>query len=78
VADPELIPRLQEAVKDHVAGSPVDPDVNWTNRTPTELAEELSDTGHPVDRKTVKRPSSLLPHQSLLFVTSVDERSGDS
>lgn len=55
MADPELIPRLQEAVKDHVAGSPVDPDVNWTNRTPTELAEELSDTGHPVDRKTVKR-----------------------
>lgn len=41
-------------MENHVAGSPVDPEVKWTNRTPTELAEELSEGGHPVDRKTVK------------------------
>ena len=54
-ANPDLIPRLEEAVKNHVAGSPVEPDVQWTNRTPTELAEELTSQGHSVDRKTVKR-----------------------
>ena len=45
-ANPDLIPRLEEAVKNHVAGSPVEPDVQWTNRTPTELAEELTSQGH--------------------------------
>jgi len=55
MADPELVPQIEQAVKDHVAGSPVNPDVKWTNRTPTELAAELTDQGHPVDRKTVKR-----------------------
>lgn len=54
-ADPDLIPHLKEAVKNHVAGSPVEPDVQWTNRTATELAGELTSQGHPVDRKTVKR-----------------------
>lgn len=46
---------LVQAVEDHVAGSPVDPDVKWTNRTPTELADELTDQGHAVHRNTVKR-----------------------
>ena len=41
LADPELVPQIEQAVKDHVAGSPVNPDVKWTNRTPTELAAEL-------------------------------------
>lgn len=50
-----MVPKLEQAVSNHVAGSPVDPDVQWTNRTPTELAEELSDMGHPVFRTTVKK-----------------------
>jgi hypothetical protein len=50
-----LVPQLEQAVKNHVAGSPVDPEVRWTNRTATELADELSDNGHAVDRKTVKQ-----------------------
>lgn len=54
-ADPELVPQLEQAVCRHVAGSPVDPEVKWTNRTPTELAQELSDAGHPVFRATVKK-----------------------
>ena len=55
LADPELVPMLEDAVKEHVAGSPVDPDQKWTNRTPTELSRELKQKQHPVDAKTVKR-----------------------
>ena len=46
---------LQQAVKEHTAGSPVEPDQLWTNRSPAELASELTEQGHPVDRKTVQR-----------------------
>lgn len=60
MADPDLVSQLDQAVANHVAGSPVEPEVRWTNRTPTELADELSDSGYPVDRKTVKR---LLRHE---------------
>ena len=54
-ADPDLVPLLTEAIKDHTAGSPVNPGEMWTNRSPTELAAELTAKNHPVDRKTVKR-----------------------
>lgn len=54
-ADPELVPLLEQAVENHVAGSPVNPEIKWTNRTPTELAEEVTESGHPVNRQTVKR-----------------------
>lgn len=54
MADPELIPKLEKAVENHVAGSPVRPEIRWTNLTPTELADELSKDGHSVDRKTIK------------------------
>jgi hypothetical protein len=53
--DPALISTLQQAVEEHTAGSPVDPKQLWTNRSPAELADQLSAQGHPVDRKTVKR-----------------------
>jgi Rhodopirellula transposase DDE domain len=53
--DPALVPLLQEAVKEHTAGSPVDPGQLWTNRSPAELADEMTEQGHPVDRKTVQR-----------------------
>ena len=55
LADPELVPLLREAIRDQTAGSPVDPNVMWTNRSPAELADELTAKKHPVDRKTVKR-----------------------
>lgn len=60
MADPELVPLLEEAVENHTAGSPVDSDVRWTDRTPTELAETLTANGHAVDRKTVQ---DLLRHE---------------
>lgn len=53
--DSGLIPALKQAVEEHTAGSPVDPNHLWTNRSPTELADQLSAQGHPVDRKTVQR-----------------------
>ena len=43
-----------EAVRDHTAGSPVEPDQLWTNRSPAELARELAEQGHAVDPKTVQ------------------------
>jgi len=55
VEDPALVPLLRDKVKEHTAGSPVDPGKLWTNRSPAELADELSKQGHPVDRKTVQR-----------------------
>ena len=55
VEDPALVPLLRDKVKEHTAGSPVDPGKLWTNRYPAELADELSKQGHPVDRKTVQR-----------------------
>jgi len=54
------MPLLEQAVENHVAGSPVDPEIKWTNRTPTELAEELTENGHPVNRQTVKE---MLKHE---------------
>jgi len=55
LADPALLPMLAAAVQDHTAGSPVEPGQLWTNRSPVELARELSEQGHPVDPKTVQR-----------------------
>ena len=54
LADPELVPLLRQAVQDHTAGSPVEPDQLWTNRSPAELARELAEQGHAVDPMTVK------------------------
>jgi hypothetical protein len=54
VADRALVTLLREAVAEHTAGSPVEPDQLWTNRSPSELAQELAEQGHPVDPKTVK------------------------
>jgi hypothetical protein len=55
VEDPALVPMLEQAVHEDTAGSPVEPDQLWTNRSPTELADELTEQGHPVDPKTVQR-----------------------
>lgn len=54
-ANPELVDRLREVVRDHTAGSPVKPNQLWTNRAPAELSRELAVGGLPVDPKTVKQ-----------------------
>lgn len=55
LADPDLVPQLKQNLETHTAGSPVEPGELWTNRSATQLADELSEQGHPVDRKTLQR-----------------------
>ncbi len=55
LADPALVPLLEQAVEGHTAGSPVEPGRRWTNRSPAELAAELTEQGHAVDRKTIQQ-----------------------
>jgi hypothetical protein len=46
---------VQEAVADRTAGSPVDPEIRWTNRSPREIACELAEQGYVACRDTVRR-----------------------
>jgi hypothetical protein len=46
---------IETAVADHTAGSPVDPDILWTNRSPRQIAEELADEGLSISADTVRR-----------------------
>jgi hypothetical protein len=55
LANPRLVDRLQQVVAGHTAGSPVEPDRLWTNRSPRELAVELCEQGSPVSANTVSR-----------------------
>ena len=51
--DPELVPQLKENLEAHTAGSAVEPGEIWTNRSNHQLADELTEQGHPIDPKTV-------------------------
>ncbi len=53
--EPELVEALRDIVEVHTAGSPVEPGRLWTNRSPSELADELSTAGFSVCANTVKR-----------------------
>jgi len=55
LADADLVPRLRQNLETHTAGSPVEPGALWTNRSAAQLADELSEQGHSIDRKTVQR-----------------------
>jgi len=55
LADPGLLPALTKAVEHHTAGSPVEPDQLWTNRSPAELSREVAAQGHGADPKTIRR-----------------------
>ena len=55
LSNPALLPQLQENLASQTAGSPVQPGKLWTNRSPADLADELQQQGHSVDRKTVER-----------------------
>src|SRR5688572_12344314 len=47
-----LVEAVQEAVVDRTAGSPVDPEIRWTNRSPQEIARELAEQGYGACRDT--------------------------
>lgn len=46
---------MEQSVADRTAGSPVDPKIRWTNRSPREIAEELAEQGYVACRDTVRR-----------------------
>jgi hypothetical protein len=46
--EPELVATLREIVEVHTAGSPVEPGQLWTNRSLSELADELSTAGFSI------------------------------
>ncbi|MEX0713211.1 MAG: ISAzo13 family transposase [Pirellulales bacterium] len=55
IAQPGLVETIQTVVADHTAGSPVDQDIQWTNRSPQQIAEEVSAEGFVVCPDTVRR-----------------------
>lgn len=52
---PKLVETLREIVEVHTAGSPIEPGQLWTNRSPSELSEELSAAGFTASSNTVTR-----------------------
>ena len=55
LAQPELVPAIAAAVAEQTAGSPVDPEQQWTNRSSHEIASELQAEGLVVCANTVRR-----------------------
>lgn len=55
MAQPGLVEAVAEAVADRTAGSPVDPDVQWTNRSPQEIAGEVAEQGFHACSDTVRK-----------------------
>jgi Rhodopirellula transposase DDE domain len=55
LSEPELVPQLKNLVAAHTAGSAVEPERVWTNRSCESLAEELADCGFSVCANTVNR-----------------------
>jgi len=49
------VDHLKQVVEGHTAGSPVEPDKLWTNRSPREIAQQLCERGSPVCANTVGR-----------------------
>ena len=54
-AQPGLVEAVEKSVADRTAGSPVDPEIRWTNRSPREIAEELAEQGYVACTDTVRR-----------------------
>lgn len=52
---PGLVEAIKTAVADHTAGSPVDQNIRWTNRSPREIAQEIAVEGFQVCPDTVRR-----------------------
>lgn len=46
---------IERIVEGHTAGSPVKPDIRWTNRSPRDIADELYDVGYSLCPETVRR-----------------------
>lgn len=55
VADPELVPAVEALIECDTAGSPVDAEIRWTNRSPAELAEALREQGFQIGVGALRR-----------------------
>lgn len=54
-ANPEALQAIERIVEESTAGSPVQPGVRWTNRSPRDIANQLRDEGHSLCPETVRR-----------------------
>src|SRR5688500_12433283 len=54
-AQPGVVEAVEESVAERTAGSPVDPNIRWTNRSPREISEELAQQGYQVCRGPVRK-----------------------
>ena len=50
-----MVEAVEEAVAERTAGSPVDPEVRWTSRSPQEIVAELAEQGYRACSDTVRR-----------------------
>lgn len=76
LADPDLVPQLKQNLESRTAGSPVEPGSLWTNRSAAQLADELREQGHPVDRKTLQqilKDELCLGHRQISKKLTMDE-----
>lgn len=55
IAEPALVAAVKAIVEGHTAGSPVDENLVWTNRSPSDISEELAEAGYSVGPDTVRR-----------------------
>jgi Rhodopirellula transposase DDE domain len=54
-AQPGLLAAVEKVVEQHTAGSPVDENILWTNRSPADIAEEVRDEGYEANADTIRR-----------------------
>jgi len=55
VAQPELVPAVEALIERDTAGSPVDANIRWTNRSVGDIAEELQDQGFQICVDALRR-----------------------
>lgn len=55
IAQPALLQAVEQVIANDTAGSPVDDQVRWTNRSAADIAEEVCENGFEVSADTVRR-----------------------
>src|SRR5919109_1279324 len=55
LAQPELLPAVEKLIEQETAGSPVDENIRWTNRSATDLAEDLQQQGFEIGPDALRR-----------------------
>src|SRR5437764_1121812 len=55
IAQPDLLPAVEALIEQDTAGSPVDDNIRWTNRSVPALATELQDQGFEIGVDALRR-----------------------